>query len=133
MRSLSIDLIICEVKMASNLRINKIGDQVKQELALIIDQKVKDPKKGFITITRVRMSPDLRLASVYFSVLGKNESANESLEVLNRAKAFLRSQLSDRLKLRHLPELRFFYDDSLEYSEKISRLINKIHKDESVE
>jgi ribosome-binding factor A len=119
--------------MPENIRIHRIGDQIKQELAWLIDHKLKDPRKGFITITRVRMSPDLRLASVYFSVLGETKEAAVSLEALNRANAFLRIQLRERIKLRYLPELRFFYDDSLEYSEHISRLLNKIHKDENIE
>ena len=118
--------------MPGKIRTNRIGDQIKQELAWIVDQKIKDPKKGYVTITKVRMSPDLRLASVYFSVLGEENISLESLEVLNRAKAFLRTQLGLRLKLRYLPELRFFYDDSMEYSDRIARLLKKIHKDESV-
>ena len=119
--------------MPGKIRINRISDQIKQELARIIDQKVKDPRKGFITVTRVRMSSDLKLASVYFSVLGVNEKPTESLEVLNRAKAFLRLQLGERLNLRYLPELRFFYDDTLEYSDHITRLLKKIHDDEDIE
>lgn len=120
-------------RMPGKIRINRISDQIKQELARIIDQKVKDPRKGFITVTRVRMSSDLKLASVYFSVLGVNEKPTESLEVLNRAKAFLRLQLGERLNLRYLPELRFFYDDTLEYSDHITRLLKKIHDDEDIE
>jgi ribosome-binding factor A len=113
LKSSSIDSITCERNMPANIRTKKIADQIKQELAWIIDHKVKDPKKGFITITRVRMSPDLRLASVYFSVLGENEDAAVSLEALKRANSYLRLQLRERIKLRYLPELRFFFDDSI--------------------
>jgi ribosome-binding factor A len=126
-------LIIYNEHMTTNKRTNKIGDQIKQELAWLIDRKLQDPKKGFITVTRVRMSPDLRLASVYFSVYGPPADLAASLEALNRGKSFLRNQLRERVQLRFLPELRFFYDDSLEYAERISRLIAKIHKNESFE
>jgi ribosome-binding factor A len=125
-------LIIYDRIMAANNRIKKIGCQIKQELAWIIDRKLKDPKKGFITVTRVRMSPDLRLANVYFSVLGATDDVHAALETLNRGKSFLRNQLRERVQIRFLPELRFYYDDSMEYSERIAYLIEKIHKDESI-
>jgi ribosome-binding factor A len=112
-------------------RIQRVASQLKTELGWIIERELKDPAKGFITITRVRLSPDLKIARVYYSVLGDEEARKESGAALKRANSFLKHELGNRLKLRYIPELRFFYDDSLDYSNKISTILNKIKQDES--
>ena len=112
-------------------RSQKVASQIKENLSWLIEHKLRDPRKGFVTITKVRLSPDLKLANVYYSVLGEPEDRQSTEEALSRAKAFLRHELGSRVKLRFLPELRFFYDDSLDYSDKIARLLNKINKNES--
>ncbi len=116
-----------------SIRQRKIADQMKKLVSLIVDQKIKDPNKGFITITHVKMSGDLRIASIYFSVFGNKEQAQKSLEVLNRAKHFIRSEIAPHLKLRFIPELRFFIDDTLEYANHIEQLLAKIKKQENEE
>lgn len=114
----------------SSRRSQQVARQIKEELGWIVEHKFRDPQKGFLTLTKVRISPDLKIANVYFSVLGNEDERKASEEALSRAKSFLKYELGNRINLRFLPELRFFYDDSLEYSEKISKLINKIHKDD---
>ncbi|RMG68167.1 MAG: 30S ribosome-binding factor RbfA [Calditrichaeota bacterium] len=114
-----------------SIRQRKIADQIKKLVSLIVDQKIKDPNKGFITVTHVKMSGDLRIASIYFSVLGDKEQAQKSLQVLNRAKNFIRSEMAPHLKLRFIPELRFFIDDTLEYANHIEQLLAKIKKQEN--
>jgi ribosome-binding factor A len=114
-----------------NRRVRRVADQIKTELAWIIDQKLKDPNKGFITLTRVKLSTDLKLARIYFSVLGDVHKQPQSEKALKKATNFLRIQLSQKLNLRYAPELQFFYDDTIEYSDHISRLLNKIHGDEN--
>ena len=123
--------IILNTYEMENRRSKRIADQIKNELGWLIEQKLKDPDKGFITLTRVKLSPDLKLASIYYSVLGDQIKRQQSSETLNRAIHFLRRELGRRIKLKYLPELRFFYDDSLEYSNYISKIIKKIHNDES--
>jgi ribosome-binding factor A len=112
-------------------RSKRVADQIKNELGWLIEQKLNDPEKGFITLTRVKLSPDLKLASVYYSVLGDSMKIQQSADTLNRAIHFLRRELGRKIKLKYLPELRFFYDDSLEYSMHITNIINKIHNDKS--
>jgi ribosome-binding factor A len=115
----------------NNRRSQRVASQIKTEISWLIEHSLRDPDKGFITVTRVRLSSDLKIASVYYSVLGNQEEREASKKALARAKSFLKHELGDRVNLRVVPELRFFYDDSLDYSEKISTLLNKINKDEN--
>ncbi len=115
----------------NNRRSQRVASQIKTEISWLIEHKLRDPKKGFITVTRVRLSPDLKIASIYYSVLGSDRERNASKEALARAKSFLKHELGNRIHLRIVPDLRFFYDDSLDYYDKISTLLNKINKDES--
>ncbi len=114
-----------------NIRQKKLADQIKKQVSQIINHKLKDPRKGFITITGVKISRDLRIASIYFTTLGEKEQRERSRETLDRGKNFIRSELAPNLKLRFTPELRFFYDESLEYSEHIENLLKKIHSQDS--
>ena len=108
-------------------RSRKVADQIKNEISWLIDRKLKDPNKGFITVTHVKLSSDMKLASIYYTILGDEEERQTTKEVLDRSVSFLRYELKDKVKLRFLPELRFFYDDTFDYSQKISNLISKIH------
>jgi ribosome-binding factor A len=112
-------------------RSQRVASQIKSEISWLIEHSLRDPDKGFVTVTRVRLSPDLKIASVYYSVLGGDKERDASKEALTRAKSFLKRELGGRIQLRVVPELRFFYDDSLDYSDKIADLLNKINKDES--
>jgi len=114
-----------------NRRIRRVADQIKNELAWLIDYKLKDPQLGLVTLTRIKLSPDLKLASLYFSVYGRDKEQKEYVAILNRASHFLRRELALKIKMRSIPELRFFYDDSLEYAEHIQNLFKKIHDDEN--
>ncbi len=111
------------------IRQKKLADQIKKLVSVIVDRKIKDPNKGFITITHVKISGDLRIASVYFTALGDREAAEKSLVVLNRAKNFIRNEMAPHLKVRFIPELRFFIDDTFEYAQRIENLLKQIKKD----
>ncbi len=112
------------------IRQRKIADQVKTLISQIIDRKLKDPRKGFVTVTHVRMSGDLRIASIYYTVMGDEEQREKTAAALDRARNFIRSELAPHLKLRFIPELRFFYDDTLDYSEHIEQLLKKVKEQE---
>lgn len=114
--------------MASH-RIDKVENLIKQELSWILLHKVKDVDLGFLTLTNVRVSPDLRIASVYVSIFEK-EKREIVLERIKQKTGFIRSELAHRISLRFVPELRFFIDDTLDYVEKIEGLIKKIHEDD---
>jgi ribosome-binding factor A len=113
-----------------SIRQRKIADQVKTLVSQIIDRKLKDPRKGFVTVTHVRMSGDLRIASIYYTVMGDEAQKAQTAQALNRARNFIRSELAPHLKLRFIPELRFFYDETLDYSEHIEQLIQKVKSQE---
>jgi ribosome-binding factor A len=111
------------------IRQRKLADLIKKEVSTILEYKLKDPRKGFITITQVKVSGDLRIAFIYYTVLGEEDQRTRSAETLEHSKNFIRSELSNFLKMRFVPELRFFYDDSLDYSEHINDILRRIKSD----
>lgn len=108
-------------------RTDRVADQLQQELAVLIQREVKDPRLGMITVSGVTVSRDLGYADVYITLLGDNEAGRikENLAVLKRAAGFLRSQIARRIKLRHVPELRFHYDESVVRGQRLSSLIEE--------
>lgn len=111
-------------------RIDKIENLIKEEVSLILLYKVQDPSLGFVTITNVKVSPDLKNAKIYISVFDKNMRA-EVLEKVISLSGMIRSELASRIKLKFVPELKFFIDDTLDYVEKIEGLIKKIHDNDN--
>lgn len=111
-----------------SIRQRKLADQIKSLVSVIIDRKLKDPRKGFITVTHVKVSGDLRIASIYFTTLGDQEAREKSMEALKSATNFIRGELAPHLKIRFIPELRFFYDETADYAQHIDSLIRKIHE-----
>jgi len=107
-------------------RSRQLADQIKFEIGWLIERKLNDPGKGFVTVTRVRLSSDLKFARVYFSTMGNDEQRLESEKALRRASQFLRRELGQKLNVRYVPELRFFFDDSLDYAEHMNQLFKKI-------
>lgn len=104
-------------------RIARVARQVQQELSQIIEEQLKDPRVGMVTLTSVQMTPDLRIARVYFSRLGDTAEREAAKSALEHAAGFLRRELGQRLRMRFLPELRFYIDDSLERYDRISELL----------
>lgn len=111
-------------------RIDKVESLIKEEISLIFLYKLQDPALGFVTITNVKVSPDLRIAKVYISVLDK-ERRNEVLDKVIERTGYIRSELAHRIKIKFIPELKFFIDDTLDYVEKIEGLIKKIHENDN--
>ncbi|WP_100638166.1 30S ribosome-binding factor RbfA [Marinobacter salexigens] len=112
-------------------RIDRIGDQMQRELALLIQREVKDPRLGMVTVNAVKVSRDLGYADVYVSLLTTEELTAESPEVvdsisvLNRAAGFLRGQVGRAMKLRVIPQLRFHFDALQGYSRRMDNLIRE--------
>jgi ribosome-binding factor A len=107
-------------------RLTRVGETIREELSAMLLRDLKDPRIGFVTITDVVMSPDLRQAKVYFSRIGTEAEREESLRGLRAAAGFMRRELGHRLALKFAPELRFFYDESLETGSRIDRLLREI-------
>jgi ribosome-binding factor A len=100
------------------------------ELAELIQRELKDPRVGFVTVTEVRMSPDLKHARVYVSVFaGEDSDKDESVEALQRAEGFFRRSLGKRLRLRYVPTLKFVVDDTLDRSARIEALLDESDAD----
>jgi len=107
-------------------RQQKVGDLLRAEISEILRMKMRDPRLGFLTVTDVTVTRDLRHASVFVSVLGEKREGPETLAVLNKAAGFVRSELGHRVELKHIPELRFKIDRSAEYGVRISSMLRKI-------
>jgi len=105
----------------------RVGDLLREEIAMIIMNRIKDPRVGFLTVTAVKVTDDLKQARVYVSVLDR-ERKGEIVDILNSARGFIRSELSRTVRLKYMPRLDFFYDESIEYGEKIDRLIDGIRE-----
>jgi len=105
-------------------RAQRVGDEIQRELAEILRLEVKDPRVGPVTITAVEVSADLSHAKVLFSHLAGRDRSDEAVEALQRTAGYLRHELSQRLNLYSVPELRFAYDDSIESGMRLSKLID---------
>jgi ribosome-binding factor A len=110
-------------------RIDKVENLIKEEISLIFLHKLSHVDLGFITITNVRVSPDLKLAKIYLSVFEK-EKRELVLSKIEDKKGFIRSELAHSIRIKFIPELKFFIDDTLDYVEKIEGLIKKIHEND---
>ncbi len=106
-------------------RASRIADQIQRDLSGLICQEVKDPRVGLVTITAVEVNRDLSHAKVYVSSLGEVAAAAQSVEALQHAAGFLRSQLGRALKIRSVPQLQFIYDASVERGVRLSHLIDE--------
>jgi ribosome-binding factor A len=107
-------------------RKQRVAERIKQELSQIIHDQIKDPRVGFVTITRVDLNDDLKYAKVFYSVLGDDEQKKQAIEGLNSAKKFIRKLLGDSLEIRYTPDFSFKLDDSIEYNMHISKIFDKI-------
>ena len=98
----------------SELRVRKMQEFIKQEVGNMLLRELKDPRLGFVTVTGVKLTGDLREATVYVSLFGQEEERKESLMVLNKSKGFIRKELGTRLKVYYTPEISFEEDKSLD-------------------
>ncbi len=129
MLSITLYLLMRGKKMAE-LRVRKIQEFIKQEVGKLLLNGIKDPRLGFTTVTDVKVTGDLREATVYVSLFGSEKEKKDSLNVLNKAKGFIRKEVGKSLNIFYSPEISFEEDKSLEYGMKIEKLLNKIHEDD---
>jgi ribosome-binding factor A len=112
--------------MAQGSRPERVADQIRGELASLLTRDVHDPGIGFVTLTRVRVTPDLQQAHVYYTALGDEKSRRNTELALARATGFLRRQIGARLRLKRTPELTFHYDESIAGQDRIEQLLSEI-------
>ena len=111
--------------MAGN-RPDKVGEQIRIELSELLAREVHDPGVGFITLTSVKVSPDLQLARVYYTSFGDEKAQKESAKALARATPFLRRHVAQRVRLRRVPELQFFYDESIANHDRVEQILQQL-------
>ncbi len=114
----------------SELRVRKMQEFIKQEVSSMLLREVKDPRLGFVTVTGVHLTGDLREATVYVSLFGSEKEKKESITALEMATGFIRRELGKRLKIYYTPQISFEQDTSLDYGMHIEGLIKQIHKDD---
>ncbi len=119
--------------MGQGSRSERVGELIRSELAQLLARAVKDPGLGFVTVTDVRLTNDLQLARVFYTVLGDDRRRADTARALKRAKPFLKREVGHRIRLRRTPEIAFIYDDSIERQNRIEQLLQDIHASESSE
>ena len=113
------------------IRSDRVEGQLKKEISKILQEDIKDPRIGFVTITRIDLTKNLRYARVYFSILGEDKDKKLALKGLNNAKGYIKGLVADRVKLRYMPEIAFAIDESLEHTQHIYDILNQIKKERS--
>jgi len=118
--------------MAQGHRPDRVGEQIRDELsALLTRGAVHDPGIGFITLTRVKVSPDLQVARVFYTSLGDEQARRETAKALARATPFLRRQIGSVLRLRRVPELDFRFDESIANQDRIEQILRDLHHEDA--
>ena len=115
----------------SENRIRRVAEQIKKDVSQIIRTELKDPRiSGITSVTGVEVSKDLRYASIYVSIYGDNDEQATTLKILEKASGFVRTEISRRIRLRYVPEISFYLDNSIEYGNHIENIIKSLKKDE---
>lgn len=112
--------------MGEGKRSERVADLIQREISDLLMRSIKDPRIGFVTVTRVSVSDDCRTARVYYSVVGTSEEREASLKGLESAKGFIRRELGKRVTLRYTPELFFQFDPSIEYAIHIEEVLREL-------
>lgn len=115
----------------SNTRPERVAQFLKEELSQIIREELKDPRIGFVTITRVDITADLRYARVYVSIMGEEKEKKKTFRGLESARGFMKRIIGDRIRMRYTPEIVFKIDDSIEYNIHLSKVIDGVKKTET--
>lgn len=114
-------------------RQEKVRELLKEEISIILQRELKDPRIGFVTVTDVDVTPDLRQAKVFVSILGTEEERKENMAILKRSERFVRQALSKKLTMKMLPEIEFKVDTSVDKGIKILELLEQIKRDDKEE
>jgi ribosome-binding factor A len=114
-------------------RTERVEEMLREEISVLLQRELKDPRVGFVTITGAEVTTDLRHAKVFISVLGTPEETERSLEALNRGRGFLRTEIGKRAHLRTVPELRFLEDETTQTGSRIFKLLEDVKLTEQPE
>jgi ribosome-binding factor A len=118
--------------MAQGHRPDRVGEEIRHELSNLLSRgEVHDPGIGFITLTRVKVSPDLQLARVFYTTMGDEAAKRQTANALERATPFFRRHIGSRLRLRRVPELEFRFDQSIANQDRIEQILRDLHEEEA--
>jgi ribosome-binding factor A len=113
-------------------RTDRLAEQIRKEASDVLARQVHDPGVGFVTLTRVTVTADLQLARVYYTQLGDAPARQTTAKALARVRPFVRRMLGERLRLRHVPDLRFVFDESIAHQARVEELLQEIRAQEPV-
>ncbi len=116
--------------MASGTRVERVAQAIKEEVSRIVHDELRDPRIGFVTLTRVELTVDLHYARVYVSILGSEAERQVAWNGIVSAAGFVQRLVGQRLRLRFAPEIRFILDESIAVSDQMSRVIDQLHREE---
>lgn len=116
-----------------SIRTARVASLIKEEIGAILIREYSNPALGFITVTDVMVTGDLRIAKVYFSVMGTPEVQRKTMEMLEDEKGHIRGIVGSHLRMRFIPELQFYHDTTMDRVERINTLIREIHKNDDPE
>ena len=117
--------------MALSHRIERIQEQVREEVSQMLATEVRDPGVGLVTVTRAKVTADLSLARIYWTILGDAAERKKTAKALERAAPYVRHLLSERLTLRRSPEVKFIFDESVAAQDRIEQIIQEIHAEDA--
>jgi ribosome-binding factor A len=110
-------------------RADRVSGLIQQVLSDLLKKSIHDPRLAMATISKVKMSRDLKLARIYFTIYGGGDKSEEAAQGFESARGFIKRSLAPRLGLRYMPDLKFFYDESFDYGSHIDQLLRKISTD----
>ena len=110
-------------------RIDKVKEELRHQVSLIVQQELHDPRIGFVTITRAEVTPDLKDATIYFTVMETEKPVEETVKALDKAAGYVRKLIGQRVRIKFTPQIRFAHDDSEKSNERIDEIIDRIHKE----
>ncbi len=113
-----------------SIRTEKVAEEIKHQLAVILSRDLSELHLGLVTVTKVRISRDLKNAKIYLSFIANKEPVDVCIEKVNNRKKQIRMHLGKNMHLKFVPELDFYFDDNMEYASRIDEIIKEIHKDE---
>ncbi len=113
-----------------SLRTDRVASLLKEEVGTYISREYRDPSYGFITVTDVQISPDLRIAKIYVSIMGSKEQKEATLALLEQNKGEIRSFIGSQIRLKFTPALQIYIDETMDRVDRIDKLIRQIHNEE---
>jgi ribosome-binding factor A len=114
-------------------RIDRVNEEIRFQISMILQRDMRDPRIGFMTISRVDTSPDLRSASIYFTVMNDKITSEDTLKALKASSGFIRSLLAKRMSIKFVPKITFINDVSKNEINRVDEIIGRLHKEKEIE